>query len=611
MTDKRSDIQALRALAVVAVVVGHMNPQWLPGGYLGVDMFFVISGFVITQILVQYNLDRASQYTYFWGFWLRRVFRIVPAYLVMMLFVATGAAIIFLPENFSQFADGWKKSLLFLSNQYFATYGDYFSPATNEQPLLHTWSLAVEMQFYLLFPFFIYCIVKLKVNGGRWIGFLAFLWLMAAQWFWSRSDANPALYYSLLMRVPEFLLGAAVAFLGKRKKSKHSVTFAIVGLMLIFVALIYVNETRFNPVLAAVACVGVVLILYANVDKGLIASVFNAKVLMAIGALSYSIYLWHWPILAFWRYSLGEIDWGFWSIIYYISFVTVLSWLSWYFIEVRFRRVPVGHPKIARGFALLVAVGVLPAAYGKALNSTIPPASIDLTRYADGSTICHGQVLPTCIRGVQDNPKALLIGDSHAAQLNISAGFAGEKLGIGIEILTASSCVPLNGFNVDKLPQPSRQPCRDQMAYVAPKIDQSKIILLAAMWSYQFEDPYFEGALRQFLAQADGNQRKVIVLGQIPKLTVNPQRASRLSKLGFDLAVHQDTDWQLANKRLQKILNDYTAVKYYDPSGSNIFATPPFYKSYMIYHDSHHINELGSKFYGNLFEEVLRPSNLN
>jgi hypothetical protein len=195
--------------------------------------------------------------------------------------------------------------------------------------------------------------------------------------------------------------------------------------------------------------------------------------------------------------------------------------------------------------------------------------------------------------------------------LNISAGFAGEKLVIGIEILTASSCVPLNGFNVDKLPQPSRQPCRDQMAYVAPKIDQSKIILLAAMWSYQFEDPYFEGALRQFLAQADGNQRKVIVLGQIPKLTVNPQRASRLSKLGFDLAVHQDTDWQLANKRLQKILNDYTAVKYYDPSGSNIFATPPFYKSYMIYHDSHHINELGSKFYGNLFEEVLRPSNLN
>jgi hypothetical protein len=351
--------------------------------------------------------------------------------------------------------------------------------------------------------------------------------------------------------------------------------------------------------------------LYANVDKGLIASVFGAKVFMVIGALSYSIYLWHWPILAFWRYSLGEIDWNFWSVISYVSLLAVLSWFSWHFIEVRFRRVPVGNSKIARGFALLVAVGVLPAAYGKVLNSVIPPASIDLTRYADGSTICHGQVLPTCIRGVQNNPKALLIGDSHAAQLNIAAVFAGERLGIGVEILTASSCVPLNGFNVDKLPQSSRQSCRDQIAYVAPKIDQSKIILLAAMWSYQFEDPSFEGAVRQFLAQADGNQRKVIVLGQIPKLMVNPQRASRLSKLGFDLAVHQDKDWQLANKRLQEILNDYTAVKYYDPSGSDIFAAPPFYKSYMIYHDSHHINELGAKFYSNLLEEVLRPFNLN
>ena len=146
----RNDIQALRAFAVLAVVICHMNPAWLPGGFLGVDIFFVISGFVITKLLL--GKDKKISIT---NFWLQRLFRILPAYFVMLIVVVTLAAIIFLPENFSQFVKSWQKSLLFISNKYFAGYGDYFSPALAEQPLLHTWSLAVEMQFYLLYPNFI------------------------------------------------------------------------------------------------------------------------------------------------------------------------------------------------------------------------------------------------------------------------------------------------------------------------------------------------------------------------------------------------------------------------------------------------------------------------
>lgn len=125
----RTDIQALRALAVIAVVLCHMNPAWLPGGYLGVDVFFVISGFVITQLLLEPTKQIQLR-----TFWLRRVFRIVPAYLVMLVFVAFASALLFLPENFDQFNRSWRKSLFFVSNQYFSTYGDYFSPALTEQP---------------------------------------------------------------------------------------------------------------------------------------------------------------------------------------------------------------------------------------------------------------------------------------------------------------------------------------------------------------------------------------------------------------------------------------------------------------------------------------------
>jgi peptidoglycan/LPS O-acetylase OafA/YrhL len=604
VTDKRSDIQALRALAVVTVVVGHMNPHWLPGGYLGVDIFFVISGFVITQILTQQR-NGVSQLWFFLEFWLKRVFRIVPAYFVMLLIVATATAILFLPENFSQFSDSWKKSLLFLSNQYFATYGDYFSPASNEQPLLHTWSLAVEMQFYLGFPLVIYGVVKLNINGSRWIGLFTVLWFVAAQWAWSRNDANSALYYSLFVRIPEFLLGALVALRGAQVNSRHSVVFVVVGLVLIFASLVYVDASRFNPAYAAVVCIGVCLILYGNIEKGLIAFAFKVRLLMVIGAMSYSIYLWHWPILALWRYSLGEISWDFRSVVFYVSIVLVLSWLSWRFVEERFRRIPVGRSAIAHSLVFLLVLGVLPAAYGKVLNLSIPQAPLEERRYADGASICHGQILSTCMRGVASNPKFMLIGDSHAAQLNIATARAGQKLGVGIEVLTASSCVPLIGFNVDKLPQSSQAPCRDQIAYVSSKLGQPKILLLAAMWSYQFEDPTFTEVLHKFLEQATNNKQRVIVFGQVPKLSVNPQRANRMSNLGFDAPVYQTADWRIANEKLEKILHDYPSISYYNPSSSVVFSTPPFYNSHMIYHDSHHINEIGSGFYGDLLEKAL------
>ncbi|CAM3608853.1 acyltransferase [Vibrio cholerae] len=152
----RKDIQGLRAIAVLAVMAFHSNPTWLPGGFVGVDVFLVISGFLITSILLHkksnasYSLTETLKY-----FYVSRFKRIVPAYFFMLIIVALVAAVLFLPTDFNTFRKGLEKAIWFSSNLYFAGFSDYFAPASYEQPLLHTWSLAVEIQFYLLAPFIV------------------------------------------------------------------------------------------------------------------------------------------------------------------------------------------------------------------------------------------------------------------------------------------------------------------------------------------------------------------------------------------------------------------------------------------------------------------------
>jgi len=166
-TGFRPDIQGLRAIAVIAVMAFHYNPVWLTGGFIGVDVFLVISGFLITSILlarkanVDYTLSATLKY-----FYISRFKRIAPAYFAMLVVAALVAAVFFLPEDFDTFKDGLEKAVWFNSNHYFSAFGDYFAPANHEQPLLHTWSLAVGIQFYLLAPFLI---LLLPIKALKWV----------------------------------------------------------------------------------------------------------------------------------------------------------------------------------------------------------------------------------------------------------------------------------------------------------------------------------------------------------------------------------------------------------------------------------------------------------
>lgn len=205
----RRDIQGLRAIAVLAVIVFHFNPAWLPGGFVGVDIFLVISGYLISSILLhkknkpEYQLLPTLNY-----FYTSRIKRIVPAYYTTLIAISLIAAVLFLPTDFSNYRDGLKKAAWFNSNNYFASFGDYFAPANHEQPLLHTWSLAIEIQFYLIVPFIFLLIPKRLLS---WLLPLGILIFTAIAEYKLRTGAQQATYYSLLARLPAFFFGGWIA----------------------------------------------------------------------------------------------------------------------------------------------------------------------------------------------------------------------------------------------------------------------------------------------------------------------------------------------------------------------------------------------------------------
>jgi peptidoglycan/LPS O-acetylase OafA/YrhL len=602
----RNDIQALRALAVIAVVICHMSPGWLPGGYLGVDVFFVISGFVITQLLLK-RQEKIQLY----DFWARRIFRIVPAYVVMITVVAFTSAILFLPENFDQFNMSWRKSLLFISNQYFASYGDYFSPALVEQPLLHTWSLAVEMQFYLIYPLVIWVILKLK---APWLLiFFTVIGFIGCQFAWETSGETSANYYALFIRAPEFLLGGILSAYSSRLSStwllRHRSILACLGYLLLIYSFVSLSAPLFSPVTALVACLGCALVVLADVKVGIFAALNRHRAILLIGALSYSIYLWHWPILAISRYLNGDIQWTAAYIVLYFAAVLLLAGMSYKLVELNFQLSRIHSLSIA--FKRLVAIALVaisPTVLAKQINRQVPSLPIEYTRYADDKTICHGKVLESCIRGKLSNQKILLIGDSHAAQLNLAADVAGKSLEIEFEVLTASSCIPLPGFVVNNLDIWARNACENQIELTSHKLLDAKNIILAGMWTYQLQDPTFSKVLNNFLQDAEKRHQNVWVLAQIPKFVRNPIRQIRLRHLGIAFPAILGEDWRIANHKISGEVKRYSNVRWFDPHDSSLFKTPPFDGDVFIYHDDHHLNELGSIKYGDLMIGLLQPA---
>ncbi len=606
-TNYRPDIQGLRAIAVLAVMVFHFNPDWLPGGFIGVDVFLVISGFLITSILLKtktqadYDLRKTLKY-----FYASRFKRIAPAYFVMLVIVALLAAMLFLPQDFNTFKKGLSKAAWFNSNNYFADFGDYFAPASHEQPLLHSWSLAVEIQFYLLAPFMV---LLLPIRWLKWIfaGFL--IGLTAVAEYRLRLLGNEqATYYSLYARLPEFFAGglAALYVITTASEVKKSpVWLGTLGLTLIILAAIAQPALGAFPGAAAMLPVAGSVLLLSRSARGWVGKLLGHKILVWIGALSYSLYLWHWPVLAFLRYYTGaevlNIDFS----LLFVALTLMLSIASYYGVEKAFRGTKTVK-KQTLSWALLAA-SVFGASQAMAkVNAAFTPEQlpIEYRRYADPATICHGQIFGECLQGdLTSDKEVLVLGDSHAAMLNHFFDYLGKKHGFKARIITASSCVTIPGFDYQRIAEWAHKACLSQIEIAKKYIENATSIFVAGMWSYHTPHDGFKLAISNFIAES--NHKNIFLMPQVPLLEHNPRRLKRFEYIGIDAEYNSYKRDFIHNQYIKDLADGFSNAEFVDiPLSSGEMKESC--QDETIYSDKSHLNEIGSYCYGFIAGNVVK-----
>ncbi|GGF50894.1 acyltransferase [Azorhizobium oxalatiphilum] len=341
----RADISGLRALAVVPVVLYHVDPRLVPGGYVGVDIFFVISGYLITSILAS---EMAAGRFSFLTFYDRRIRRIVPAYAVVMLATALVALATLPPLMLDTFGRSLQFASLFLANRHFLATAGYFAPGAEEQLLLHSWSLAVEEQFYLFWPVALLALFHPRLK--RWRGPIIWALLIGSLYLASKNAylrPNNA-FYNFTSRAWELLLGAVLALglLPRLRGRLLPEAAGLLGLALIGTALaFYTTKTVFPGLAALLPAGGALLLIWAGEEgrQTLAGRLLGLRPFTAIGLISYSLYLWHWPILGLYRFHAGHEP-GLLAGTLLVVLAVALSALTWRFVEAPFRR----HGQVTR-----------------------------------------------------------------------------------------------------------------------------------------------------------------------------------------------------------------------------------------------------------------------
>ena len=502
----RPDIDGLRALAIAAVVGYHLMPQTVARGFLGVDVFFVISGFLITGILWR-EVGEHGRISLV-GFYTRRLRRIAPALLAVLVSTTAVAMVLLLPIDLVGFGKSVIAALLFVSNIYFWRDGDYFSRAAQEKPLLHTWSLGVEEQFYLLFPLVLVAAVRLgrrpaiaMVAVGTMASFVA---AMIAR----RIGGELPAFYLLPTRAWELGVGALIAFQPYHAGQSAAVRrwrnelLGAAGLGLVIFAL-GASENSLPPslpvALPAVAGAGLLLWSCAGLPT-LVGRGLGLAPPVFLGRISYSLYLWHWPVIVFAQYwlvrPLVPIE-----IAAAVATMFALAIASWRWVERPFRQSTFPFrtllaSSIAGSVALIaaaigiVASGGLPARLSSAA-SRINAAAGTNYRCAIGDYLPFGASRACALVGGSHDPTktdVVLLGNSHAQMYaplvgSIVAGYGARGL-----LVPANGCLPTPDVNssVDCLR------IAEQKLTAVIGLEQARIVVIAFRWQAAFE-PLVDG----------------------------------------------------------------------------------------------------------------------
>jgi peptidoglycan/LPS O-acetylase OafA/YrhL len=499
----RPDIDGLRALAIIPVLLFHGGFSAFRGGFVGVDVFFVVSGFLITS-LVQREIE-AGTFSYV-AFWERRARRLLPP-MFLVIFVSCGIAFAyFLPEDLEDFGASVFATSTFLSNVYFWLVAGYFSTPDAPVPLIHTWSLAIEEQFYFFFPAVLMLLAAtartrrlsvIALIGG--LSFTASLLMV---------DRVPdGAFYLLPSRIWELMLGALLALLPATSQRLGGLADALLSIGLLVIAgavVLYDASTPFPGVAALAPCLATALLIWVGDQPGsVLKHLFTNRVSVHVGRRSYALYLWHWPLLVFWatwsNKPLSTVS--TYEVAAVLSLSFVLASLSLRFVEdpIRRRKLLSSRTSI---FTLCLVCLSIPAAFGLAaylnggFSDRVPR---DVLLMANGNDLTEEQAAcgagPICRIGVRENvePTFLVWGDSHATALLEVIDETAREHGLGGLTAAQGGCPPV--FDVT-LPRNNRA-CTERNNAVRELLDRSELeaVILVGLWSaYLGEAPIASGA---------------------------------------------------------------------------------------------------------------------
>ncbi|WP_439541296.1 acyltransferase family protein [Hyphomicrobium sp.] len=498
----RPDIDGLRALSIVAVVLHHFDVPYFGGGFVGVDVFFVISGYLITSIVLP---DVRKGTFSFARFYERRARRLLPSLAIVLCTTFLLAVLVMTPQDILVFCRSMFYALIFAANLFFAEQGGYFSASLENAPLLHTWSLAVEEQFYIVWPILLLTVSRFLPRWTLPITILLLALSFAAAVMLGDSQGSGAFFYPHT-RIWELLAGCGLALSvpqARRVLPQGLLEAAsVLGLGLILFAVFgYDDQTKFPGVATVAPVLGAALIIWSGVGNATrVGQALSWRPVVFVGLVSYAWYLWHWPLLVLYRYSV-ERDLTPPETIGLILLSFALAVVSWRYLEqpVRHgafwkpRRFAVGSASAAT--AALVAM----AASGYATEGFIarfPPAMQELTRKRLASRAkdkaCPRQTAEAVDAGdlcrVWDAgpgaPSMLLWGDSHASVIRPMFRDLAEASKVSVTFVGTAACPPLIGIGRRRGKGP--ETCEKLNAAAARLLQKGGLrdVVLVARWNY-------------------------------------------------------------------------------------------------------------------------------
>lgn len=618
----RADIDGLRGIAVLLVLAFHAFPEWLHGGYIGVDIFFVISGFLICGILLR---DADAGRFSIAVFYARRVRRIFPALITVLLATLVAAYFLLLPGELAQAGKHTAGGMGFVANLMFWSEAGYFDSDVHSKILLHLWSLGVEEQFYLVFPLVLY-------GAWRWSNrflpmFLALAVIsLTVSIMHTQSDASGA-YFSPLTRAWELLIGAMVAVWASRgrfpeqlmasSRLRDPLGFSAL-LLLLATAALYTRNTAFPGIAAALPVLATAVLIAIGGESSRLNRMLAHKRLVAIGLVSYPLYLWHWPLLSI-AYTLEAGSPSRRMRLVMLLLAGLLAWLTYRFIEkpIRFQW------RSSQAVAILLVTGVLTGLLGwmAYVQNGFP------SRYSDKATGMHGLVdykydakgsyggKRGCFLEQTEGPESfarhcytpasagkrpslMLWGDSHAAHLypGIDALLGGS---VDLLQLTASRCPPIPDMEIDG--RPKCKSINDAVVKHLADIRPTMLVLAGAWWKY--DDWRALTRTLDFLKSV--GVRHVLVVGPVPgwredlpKLLLRQMRKNPHEPLPMHLKSELAEEASKLDKQLVTLL-DGTGAQYASPHGALCGKTGCIVRTgdqaeTLTYWDNNHLTREGS-----------------